>query len=375
MEVNVKNYQAIKEVNLKFEPGITAIVGNSNNGKSSIIRSIEAAINNKGGSGFINYDADQCEVTIKDNDQEITWIKSKKAGKSHYIINGTTLKKIGQKQIPRVAQLLNMGEVEINNERFRLNFWKQMEYPFLVGKTPYQLFDFISRSDEQDLVKRHQDDNEVELKSLNSDISAKNIEVDLMTKNNTEKSDEIEALKKYKSFDTEEAEKVIRDYNSLANAMETATSKKEQIVVENDNINKYSDKIEKLLGHTTFLEKAVVIHSVLEASIKTAEEATESIKESKRVIKNYSDSMLIREKAIGLLKKAFEEIDKLVDQIDFYKSDVAEVDFMDKRIKDDNDEIKKILDDMDLIEVELEKFKVCPFCGSVLEEPKEDHNE
>ena len=75
MKVKINNYQIIKEAELEFKPGVTVIIGSSNNGKSSVIRAIESAINNKGGSDFINYDAESCEVTIEDLGQKIIWSK------------------------------------------------------------------------------------------------------------------------------------------------------------------------------------------------------------------------------------------------------------------------------------------------------------
>ena len=95
LKVEIKNYQVIKNAELDFVPGINAIVGATNNGKSSIIRAIRGAINNQGGSSFINYDANEASVSITFNDHEIIWTKSKKQGKSAYIIDGKKLTKIG----------------------------------------------------------------------------------------------------------------------------------------------------------------------------------------------------------------------------------------------------------------------------------------
>ena len=174
MKASIKNYQIIKDADLEFLPGITAIVGSSNNGKSSIIRAIEAAINNKGGNSFINYDADSCEVEIEDSGHIIKWQKHKKQGKSFYEIDGKILNKIGQKQLDEVGILLNMPEIEVNTDRFRLNFWKQMNFPFLVGKTSYQLFDFISKSNEQELISELQDKSAESFKQLAKDVDYKN---------------------------------------------------------------------------------------------------------------------------------------------------------------------------------------------------------
>ena len=87
MKVKIENYQAIVNAELEFDYGLTAIIGSTNSGKSSIIRAIKGAINNQGGTGFINYNAPDSSVTVVDKGHTIEWFKSKKdSGK--YVIDG-----------------------------------------------------------------------------------------------------------------------------------------------------------------------------------------------------------------------------------------------------------------------------------------------
>lgn len=367
MQVNIKNYQAIKDVELTFDPGITAIVGNSNNGKSSIIRAIEAAINNKGGSGFINYDADECEVTIKDNDVEIKWVKSTKAGKSHYVINGDKVDKIGQKQLPEVGNLLNMSEVEVNNERFRLNFWKQMEYPFLVGKTSYQLFDFISKSDEQDLIKNYQDDSREELKTVSKEVERKSIMIDSMTENIQSTEKEIKGLLPFENFDLDGFKDTLEDYTKLVALINTYEDSSDRIEETTDLIESYDEKIDGLYGLVGKIDKGIRIHAKLAGSIATYNESSKLIKIEAERIAEYDELYETNSTKVGKLGEIISSIESTESEVEKYKSSLDLYETYSQHIERDTNKLEIISKRMSEVEEALSEFDVCPFCGSSLD--------
>jgi exonuclease SbcC len=364
VKVKIKNYQAIKDVDLSFEPGITAIVGNSNNGKSSIIRAIEAAINNKGGSGFINYDADQCEVTIEDNGSEITWVKSNKQGKSHYVINGKEVSKIGQKQIPEVGNLLNMNEIEVNAERFRLNFWKQMEYPFLVGKTPYQLFDFISKSDEQDIIKNLQDIKKEELKSLSTDIGTKLTQIEGLTDDITATETKIKDLEPFTSYDID----LLESLNESVKSLTRLIGSYEELSLDLENskliLEEYDEKIVGVEDLVTKLGKGIEIHKLISMALDELDKSKEQIRNDKIDDSNYGLGIEVLEEKLKKLKPLVDkvsEISKEVSQLAVLIDEVEDTSMAIELHKDDlkihNEEIKKT-------EVDLGSFDMCPLCGT-----------
>ena len=45
-DIKLKNFQSIGKAELLFEPGVNLIVGQSNSGKTAILRAISAALNN-----------------------------------------------------------------------------------------------------------------------------------------------------------------------------------------------------------------------------------------------------------------------------------------------------------------------------------------
>jgi len=340
MKIKIKNYQAIKKAELSFEPGVTVIVGNSNNGKSSIIRSIEAAINNKGGSSFINYDAEACQVNIEDNGQFVIWNKNRNSAKSFYQLNDHTLNKIGQKQLEEVGQLLNMPEVVINNEKFRLNFWKQLDYPFLVGSTHYQLFEFISKSKDQELIATLLNDTASAVKDSTAELNDLNSQINLRTKDILETENEIKALEIFEQFDAVHfsylnrlSENIQDNLDSYKEAENSIVSLKVKVLnIENKikKIERLLDEVEKQLALFTKLQSYVLI-TKKEAKIKKLENITSAF-----------------EKAMTKANK----INKAMDE--FRNKDIQ----INKLVED----IKQTEHNLKLNQTELDQFDVCPFC-------------
>ena len=63
MQVQIKDYQIIKKAALEFIPGLNVIIGPSNNGKSSILKAIKAAV--KSGLGYTIVTRDNVEKELK----------------------------------------------------------------------------------------------------------------------------------------------------------------------------------------------------------------------------------------------------------------------------------------------------------------------
>ena len=78
MKVKTKDFQILKgEHEFDFPIGITIIQGESASGKSSLFYAIQDCLTNPSGVDYsINWDAKQTEVTIENNGESVTWIKT-----------------------------------------------------------------------------------------------------------------------------------------------------------------------------------------------------------------------------------------------------------------------------------------------------------
>lgn len=171
MLVQIKDYQILKKVSLDFVPGLNVIVGPSNNGKSSILKAIKAAVFTVPGTTPIRSGQSNYTVGIQYNGHVVILQKGLK--ESMYMIDGEKYSKFGQTTPEIVSNSLNIKELVLNGNKEQLNFWDQMNYPFLLDKSGVETFRFIIDSGENDKLSEA-------LKSMVSDRQNLNKTIDML---------------------------------------------------------------------------------------------------------------------------------------------------------------------------------------------------
>lgn len=145
--VTLKNFQAHKDTTIQFDRGLNIIVGESNNGKTSILRGILWAIDNQPlGNDFIMAGENDCSVTINFSDG--TYIKRGRTVKDtgYYEIryiddNGKYIDQTYRgftNAVPvEVANVHQMPKVNITKDiETHLNVLSQLDGPFLLTESP-----------------------------------------------------------------------------------------------------------------------------------------------------------------------------------------------------------------------------------------------
>ena len=150
MDVQIKNFQKVKNAELNFIPGLNVILGPSNNGKSSILKGIKALLYTTPGTSFIRQGQTSYVVGMKYNGHIVLLQKGIK--ESIYMVDGEKYTKFGTTTPEAVIKATNIKELEFNGQKEGLNFWDQMDYPFLLDKTAVELFRFIIDSGDNDKV-------------------------------------------------------------------------------------------------------------------------------------------------------------------------------------------------------------------------------
>ena len=140
INLSVKDFQIIKDASLTLGPGLNAIIGQSNNGKSALFRAAKSCIYNEPGTTSIRNGCSSYAVGLQMNGHTVIYQKGKE---SIYKIDGNVFQKVGRTQLPEVASSLNIRELNLNGSNEQLNFWDQMEKPFLLDRSETELFRFI----------------------------------------------------------------------------------------------------------------------------------------------------------------------------------------------------------------------------------------
>ena len=188
MLVKIKDFNCIENIELDFQPGFTILQGPSNSGKSSIIKAIENAIFNQSGTTNVRQGATNYSVGIKHNDHTVSLIKGKN---TKYKVDDNIFEKIGVSQLPEVADALNIRETILGGEKVRLNFSRQMSYPFLLDKTPGQMYRFIVDSSESESLSNVLKDMAKDIKDIEKSIVQNEAKMDILVGQQTKYNSEL----------------------------------------------------------------------------------------------------------------------------------------------------------------------------------------
>lgn len=374
MRVKIENYQAIKNADLFFDVGLTAIVGPTNSGKSSLIRAIKGAINNQTGTGFINYNADESVVSIEDNGNTIVWTKPRK-GSATYTLNGREISKVGRTQNEEVANLLNMSEVEVSTQKIRLNFWEQMEKAFLMDKTPNQLFEFISQSKEQELMQSYQQTEQNSLTEIEKQIKVNETKLDVYKQEIQKLDNRATELVRFNAIDINQIQSLIKLKNSVETNLERFYDTiseinllRDKVLVQTNFVKSIKSIDNELRQRFLLRDKIIVLENIISSGTKQITGLNNNIVGWKNNIKQLdkivTDFNSIITKHSELVHR--KETIKLLNQKHITATTAVDV------AKKDIDYYKQVISK---ITTELNTFSVCPFCGSSLNHGEESCHE
>jgi len=110
--IHLHNFQIHREKTLLLTAGLNTITGQSDTGKSAIIRAIEWVRNNRpAGIGFINYAADECWVEIETDRGTVRRTRTRTT--NSYTVNGVEHLGVGTAVPEEVEIVLNLGDVNV----------------------------------------------------------------------------------------------------------------------------------------------------------------------------------------------------------------------------------------------------------------------
>lgn len=143
--LSLKNFQAHSQTTLNLSPGVNAIVGNSDEGKSTLFRALYWLVNNRpAGDEFIRYGEDQTAVTlVTEEGDTVTRFRRRGGGQNGYTLNGEAFAAIGTGVPPEIAGTLNLGEI---------NLQPQLAGPYLLGDSPAAVARYLNQLVDLDAI-------------------------------------------------------------------------------------------------------------------------------------------------------------------------------------------------------------------------------
>lgn len=365
LSVQIKNFQIIENARLKFSNGLNIIVGPSNNGKSAIIRAIEALVYNKPGNSFIRNGTDYTAVAVLTEDgRKVIFKKSANAGE--YIIDGQSFNKIGRGQLDEVADALNMREINVNDDKVRINFLKQMEYPFLLDKNPTQLFNFLAMSNDTSKLAEVFTKMRSDLKSANTEVTELIGRIDGLNEIITR---DTKLLENYKDIDT-----IVNHILGLDSKVNNLNNTQQEVIsIE----NKYT-KLQELKSVIIRLRGIVAIAKTSLDGLDTRIKAFDDFKSKVSLLLNQRAELLLKKERFSSLKNDLKSLTETLSSLDLTlinkkKVDISElktsISSLESRrsvLSSKESAISLLKTSLNEVQQELSQFKVCPLCGQSL---------
>ena len=139
--VDLENFQSISKASLEFVQGINIIVGQSNSGKSAILRAVKGSVLNPSGSQkYIKNKTKGFKVNINYAGNNIEWSREKSP---KYIVNGEEYKKTGNSNLTDLVD--NSGFV-LDEDKNLMNIESELELPFPFDKSNSELFKLFEKN-------------------------------------------------------------------------------------------------------------------------------------------------------------------------------------------------------------------------------------
>jgi len=138
----IQNFQSIHNASILVQ-GLTAIRGESNEGKSAVVRALAASCFNRFRSGQVTYGADSAKVAIRVPDSPDTLQVLKPSDGSVRMKLGTNVySKLSRTTPPEVQDFLRFGKID----DYSLNFHPQFQSPILQGFSQQRVMQILSTS-------------------------------------------------------------------------------------------------------------------------------------------------------------------------------------------------------------------------------------
>lgn len=160
--IQLQNFQSHKKSELKFHPGLNVVIGQSDTGKSSIIRALRWSVwNRPTGESFRSYWGGPTKVIISVDDTTITRLRSN--SKNQYLLNTTELNAVGTDVPDEIYTALDINKV---------NLQQQLDRPFLLDDSPGEVASHFNQVAHLDVINSSMKNVQSWLRQLEQNIQS-----------------------------------------------------------------------------------------------------------------------------------------------------------------------------------------------------------
>lgn len=239
--LKIQNFQSHKDSTFNFSNGVNVIVGQSDSGKSSIIRALNWVVFNRpSGDSFKRYGSKKTSVDIDGI------VRAKGKYNSYAIADNEPFKAFGQNVPDEIRSILNLDPI---------NFQFQHDPPFLLSQSPGEVAKYLNEI--------------VSLEKIDDSLAHANKRIKQVKNNIDYKEEEISQL------ETELVEyNWIEDADKILIELEKKNSKREGLEIKSNNISNLiwdichlqiqSARYEKTLKHEKLVDGCLQLQNDIE---------------------------------------------------------------------------------------------------------------
>ena len=349
----LRNFQAHRRTKLEFAPGVNAIAGASDQGKSSIIRALRWVVENRpaGDSFRSNFAGNQdTEVVVETTDGE-TVTRTKGPKTNSYSVKGKELKAMGQSVPEEVSASLRLGSV---------NFQHQMDAPFLLSLGSSKLSQYLNEVAGLDAIDRATSN--IRKRILGNSQDQRTIEA--------QKAATATALEKFQGLDEIEgrlvaAEGLEGQINANSQKERSLRSCLVSVQADSDFINPLKKIVEAAAGPVKQVEEMLTEIGEAGKKITALDSVLSSIATAKAAKNKLSNPI---KKSGPLLKTAMklqDDFDGAAEQYRMLAKQIRSIENLQTEMLSAKKELKEAR-----IEYEAAIPDQCPFCGGKIDRKK-----
>jgi len=290
--LTISNFQSHKQTHLEFENGINIIVGQSDSGKSAVIKALNWVVNNTpSGEAFRSSWGGDTKVQVHTDDKDIQRYKGKKGNLYLTCPEDTTyaskFNSFGQDVPNEIKQLLNFSS---------LNLQGQFDSPFLLALSGGEVARYLNKI-------AHLDSIDKSLSNINRILRKEKEELSYLKKDLTETREKVGAyewideaegcLSKLEVFETSLRQK--KDKSIILAETINRVERWEDEIQEISKLTQYEDKVIKLIKDSELIEKNKHKVERLNEVVENIETMEEKINRYKCIVadsqKDFNDLM------------------------------------------------------------------------------------
>ncbi len=342
-QLNISNFQSHKDSSLDFVDGLNVIVGESDSGKSAILRALRWLIwNRPTGDAMRSNWGGKTSVEIFTDDAHIVRVRDKE---NEYILGDSHFKAVSTDVPQEVVQVLNVNEI---------NFQTQLSQPFLLSNTAGEVAQFFNKVAHLEKIDTATQKINSAIRELTTDIKYKNVEIEKQE----EELKKYEHLEKFEA-DVEALEELDKQYllliqkeAKISNLVESIKDTNAQIR-EQGPLLELEEQVESIFALKDKVEDISTNGGKLNHLIEWIKENDLKLKQQERLLKLELDVT-----AIIINMDEQEQLELKLGDLgsDVYAINQVEIDLKDTLISIET--LQKQFDD--------EIGKICPLCGQTI---------